>query len=42
LPERLREQMLQNAAEEFLPEYRELIAEYFRRLAEDPEADDRR
>ena len=34
LPEKVRERMLQGAGEEFLPEYREEIEAYFRRLAE--------
>lgn len=37
LPERMREQMNQDAVEEFLPKYRLQIEEYFRRLAEDRE-----
>ncbi|MEM6799341.1 MAG: hypothetical protein AAF589_07485, partial [Planctomycetota bacterium] len=36
LPERLREQMLESSSEEFLPEYKEEIERYFRRLAEEP------
>ena len=34
LPERQREQILQPLREEFLPAYRKLIAEYYRRLAD--------
>ena len=34
LPERVRERMLQSSSEEFLPEYREQLEEYYRRLAE--------
>ena len=34
LPERVREQMLQSSSDEFLPEYREEIEAYYRRLAE--------
>ena len=34
LPDKVRERMLQGAGEEFLPEYREEIEAYFRRLAE--------
>ena len=34
LPERVREQMLQGAGGEFLPEYREALQQYYRRLAE--------
>ncbi len=34
LPARLREQMIQSSSEEFLPEYREELKEYFKRLAE--------
>ncbi len=37
LPDRLREQMLESSTEEFLPEYRQDIQDYFRRLAEEPE-----
>lgn len=37
LPQRVREQMLQSSADEFLPEYREAIEAYYRRLAEDRE-----
>ncbi|MEM6331687.1 MAG: hypothetical protein AAF790_15760, partial [Planctomycetota bacterium] len=36
LPERLREQMLESSSGEFLPQYREEIERYFRRLAEEP------
>ena len=36
LPDRMREQMNQDAVEEFLPKYRLQIEEYFRRLAEEP------
>ncbi|MEM8864471.1 MAG: hypothetical protein AAGF31_02860 [Planctomycetota bacterium] len=36
LPQRLREQMLESSSDEFLPEYREEIEQYFRRLAEQP------
>ncbi len=35
LPERLRRQMQSAGAVEFLPKYRELIEDYYRRLAED-------
>lgn len=35
LPERVREQMLQTPADEFLPKYRADIEKYFRRLAEE-------
>lgn len=35
LPQRLREQMLQSSSDEFLPQYREEIENYFRRLAEE-------
>ena len=35
LPERLREQMLQSTTDEFLPEYRDEIQQYFERLAEE-------
>lgn len=34
LPERMREQMLQGSGGEFLPEYRDELQQYFRRLAE--------
>lgn len=34
LPDKVRERMLQGAGDEFLPEYREEIEAYFRRLAE--------
>ena len=34
LPERVRERMLQSSSDEFLPEYREEIEAYYRRLAE--------
>ncbi|QDT68905.1 hypothetical protein MalM25_18310 [Planctomycetes bacterium MalM25] len=34
LPERMRERMLQGAGGEFLPEYREELQEYYRKLAE--------
>ncbi|MBX7168441.1 MAG: hypothetical protein K1X74_19045 [Pirellulales bacterium] len=37
LPERLREQMRQSAAERFLPQYQTQIEQYFRRLVETPE-----
>lgn len=37
LPARVRERMLESASDEFLPEYRGDIEEYFRRLAEQPE-----
>lgn len=37
LPDRIREQMLQNPVEQFLPKYEVLIGKYFRRLAEDAE-----
>jgi hypothetical protein len=37
LPERMREQMNQDAVEEFLPKYRLQIEEYFKRLAEEQE-----
>jgi hypothetical protein len=35
LPERLRQQLLQSSADEFLPKYREELEMYFRRLAEE-------
>ncbi len=35
LPQRQREQMLQSPPEQFLPKYRRLIEEYFRRLSEE-------
>ena len=35
LPERIRQQLLQSSADEFLPKYREDIEAYFRRLAEE-------
>lgn len=35
LPERARQQMLELPVEQFLPEYEEMIEEYFRRLAEE-------
>lgn len=35
LPQRVREQMLQSTSDEFLPEYREAIQAYYRRLAEE-------
>lgn len=35
LPERLRQQLLQSTADEFLPKYREELQMYFRRLAEE-------
>jgi hypothetical protein len=38
LPERMREQMNQDAVEEFLPKYRLQIEAYFKRLAEEQEA----
>ena len=34
LPPRIREQMIHSSSEEFLPEYREQLKEYFKRLAE--------
>jgi hypothetical protein len=37
LPERMREQMNQDAVEEFLPKYRLQIEAYFKRLAEEQE-----
>lgn len=39
LPERVREQMLQSASDEFLPKYREEIERYFERLAEENETE---
>jgi hypothetical protein len=39
LPARAREQMLQSYSDEFLPEYELEIEQYFRRLAEEPDAD---
>jgi hypothetical protein len=36
LPEHARQQMLQLPADEFLPQYEDLIEQYFRRLAEEP------
>jgi hypothetical protein len=41
LPERVRQQMLQSPDDEFLPKYEFEIEQYFRRLAEDPELDER-
>lgn len=41
LPERMREQMLQGADSEFLPEYREELRDYYRRLAERGAQEDR-
>lgn len=41
LPERVRQQMLQSADDEFLPKYELEIEQYFRRLAEDPDLDGR-
>lgn len=38
LPQRLREQMLQSSSDEFLPEYREELKQYFKRLAEEQAA----
>lgn len=38
LPERVRQQLQSAAIERFLPQYEELIEEYYRRLAEQPEA----
>lgn len=35
LPERLRQQLLQSTADEFLPKYRAELEQYFRRLAEE-------
>lgn len=35
LPERVRQQLLQSSTDEFLPEYRDAIELYFRRLAEE-------
>ncbi len=35
LPERQREQMLQSYEEQFLPKYEQMIADYFRSLAEE-------
>ena len=35
LPERLRQQLMQSSADEFLPKYRAELEEYFRRLAEE-------
>jgi hypothetical protein len=35
LPQNVREQMLQNPAEQFVPQYESMIEEYYRRLAED-------
>ncbi len=37
LPERDREQMLQYPVEQFLPEYEQMIEEYYKRLSEDKE-----
>lgn len=39
LPERLRQQLLQSTADEFLPKYREELEQYFRRLAEEQSAE---
>lgn len=36
LPEKVREQMLNAPAEQFLPKYEKLIQEYFKRLSEEP------
>lgn len=36
LPQRLREQMLESSTDQFLPEYREEIEQYFKKLAEEP------
>ena len=36
LPEKVREDLRQTSAEEFLPEYERLIIDYYRRLAEEP------
>jgi hypothetical protein len=38
LPERLRQQLLQSSTDEFLPQYRDDIERYFRRLAEEEPA----
>ncbi|TWT42878.1 hypothetical protein [Botrimarina hoheduenensis] len=38
LPERVREQLLQSSADEYLPQYREELEAYFRRLAEEDAA----
>ena len=38
LPERDREQVLQNSPDKFLPQYELMIEMYFRRLAEDPDS----
>jgi hypothetical protein len=37
LPERVRQQLLQSSTDEFLPQYRDEIERYFRRLAEEEE-----
>jgi hypothetical protein len=37
LPERLRQQMQNADAIEFLPQYRQLIEDYYRRLSEEQE-----
>lgn len=39
LPERLRQQLLQSTADEFLPKYRAELEQYFRRLAEEQSSD---
>lgn len=39
LPERLRQQLLQSTADEFLPKYRDELEQYFRRLAEEQSTD---
>ncbi|WP_425398380.1 hypothetical protein [Aeoliella sp.] len=39
LPERLRQQLLQSTADEFLPKYRAELQQYFRRLAEEQGSD---
>lgn len=37
LPERQREQMIQSYEEQFLPKYEQMISDYFRSIADDPE-----
>ena len=37
LPPKTREQMLKSYGEQFLPQYEDLIVEYFKRLAEEQE-----
>lgn len=39
LPQRMREQLLQSSADEFLPKYRAELEEYFRKLSEEERSD---